>query len=76
MVGLNGQGVEVSSLLLVTKSISLRGSFGASKEELMEVLKLISSAKLVPKLREIPFWDVPKGLEDIKKNKVEGQDRN
>ncbi|KAF4496749.1 NAD-dependent alcohol dehydrogenase [Fusarium agapanthi] len=73
MVGLNGQGVEFSSLLLVTKSISLRGSFGASKEELVEVLKLIGSGKIVPKLTEVPFWDVPKGLEDIKKNKVEGR---
>ncbi|KAJ4313306.1 hypothetical protein N0V84_009483 [Fusarium piperis] len=73
MVGLNGGNLEVSSMLLVTKSIGLKGSFGASKEELMEVLSLIASRKLTPKLAEIPFKDVPKGLEDIKKNKVEGR---
>jgi propanol-preferring alcohol dehydrogenase len=73
MVGLNGGNVEVSSMLLVTKSISLKGSFGAAKEELLEVLNLIASGKLTPKLTEIPFKDVPKGLEDIKKNKAEGR---
>ncbi|KAM0417154.1 hypothetical protein ACHAPT_012862 [Fusarium lateritium] len=73
MVGLNGQNLEVSSMLLVTKSISLRGSFGSAKEELMEVLNLIAFGKITPKLTEIPFTDVPKGLEDIKKNKVEGR---
>ncbi|KAJ3536353.1 hypothetical protein NM208_g6759 [Fusarium decemcellulare] len=73
MVGLNGKNLEVSSMLLVTKSISLKGSFGAAKEELMEVLNLIASGKITPKLTEIPFRDVPKGLEDIKNNKVEGR---
>ncbi|KAH7110688.1 chaperonin 10-like protein [Dactylonectria macrodidyma] len=73
MVGLDGKNTEVSSVMLVTKSISLKGSFGSAKEELMEVLKLIASGKITPKLTEIPFEDVPKGLEDIKQNKVQGR---
>ncbi|KAH8650493.1 chaperonin 10-like protein [Ilyonectria robusta] len=73
MVGLDGKNVEVSSVMLVTKSVSVKGSFGSSKEELVEVLNLIASRKITPKLTEIPFEDVPKGLEAIKKNKVEGR---
>jgi propanol-preferring alcohol dehydrogenase len=73
MVGLDGKNLEVSSVLLVTKSVSLKGSFGSAKEELMEVLSLIASGKISPKLTEIPFEQVSKGLEDIKKNKVDGR---
>ncbi|KAK7417658.1 hypothetical protein QQX98_004479 [Neonectria punicea] len=73
MVGLDGKNLEVSSVMLVTKSVTLKGSFGSAKEELMEVLNLIASGKITPKLTEIPFEDVSKGLEDIRKNKVEGR---
>ncbi|KPM42513.1 hypothetical protein AK830_g4074 [Neonectria ditissima] len=73
MVGLDGKDVQVSSVMLVTKSVNLKGSFGSAKEELMEVLDLIAAGKITPKLTEIPFENVPKGLEDIKKNKVEGR---
>lgn len=73
MVGLDGGNVAIPSILMVTKSISLTGSFGSAKEELVEVLKLIALGKIVPKLTEIPFEQVAEGLQELKGNRIKGR---
>lgn len=47
---------------MISKGAGLRGSIGASLQNLHDVLGLIAEGKLKPTLREIPFEDVEKAL--------------
>ncbi|KAH9987953.1 GroES-like protein [Xylariaceae sp. FL0662B] len=73
LVGLDSENLEIRSIPLVVKSISLKASFGSSKDELQQILDLIAEGKLSPKLTEIPFEDIPKGLEALNEGKVDGR---
>ncbi|KAI5920349.1 GroES-like protein [Camillea tinctor] len=73
VVGLASSTFEIRSSELVVRSITLKGSLGASKTDLLNVLDLISTGKISPKLVEIPFDDVPNGLKALAENKVEGR---
>lgn len=69
-VGLGASSITIPSASLVTRNIELRGSTSASMEELRSVLELISSGALSPNIEEIPFEDIPKGLELLGTNQV------
>ncbi|KAH7052352.1 chaperonin 10-like protein [Macrophomina phaseolina] len=70
VVGLGASSITIPSASLVTRNIELRGSTSASMEELRSVLELISSGALSPNIEEIPFEDIPKGLELLGTNQV------
>ncbi|KZL70012.1 alcohol dehydrogenase [Colletotrichum incanum] len=63
LVGLAAQSVHITTTSLVTQNISLRGSTSASIQEFREVLGLLASGALTPYIEEIPFENVPVGLE-------------
>lgn len=73
LVGLGDAVGEFPIARLVTRGITLKGSIGASKEELVSVLDLIATGKIAPKLQEIPFADVEKGLKSLDGNEVSGR---
>jgi propanol-preferring alcohol dehydrogenase len=58
---------------MVMRRVTLSGSMGASKSDLIEVLELIASKRLTPLTTEIPFLDVPKGLANLSGGKVLGR---
>lgn len=75
-VVLVGLGAPESSILthqLVTKSVQLRGSIGASIDELEAVLTLIADGSLTPVLDEVDFDDVPGALKRLEDGDVRGR---
>ncbi|KAK2033521.1 NAD-dependent alcohol dehydrogenase [Colletotrichum zoysiae] len=73
LVGLAAGNMTISSAKLVTRSISLVGSFGASEADLKDVLELLSKKEIEPELEEIPFADIPAGLKALDKGEVQGR---
>ncbi|KAK7708365.1 hypothetical protein SLS63_013502 [Diaporthe eres] len=63
LVGLAAQKVQITTTSLVTQNVSLKGSTSASIQQFREVLDLLASGSLKPYVEEIPFEDIPKGLE-------------
>ncbi|KAH7409044.1 alcohol dehydrogenase [Cadophora sp. MPI-SDFR-AT-0126] len=62
LVGLGAKECKLSTYDFVAMGVTLKGSVGASKEEVEKVLRLVAEGKLNPFLEEIPFNDVKKGL--------------
>ena len=73
LVGLAAQKVQITTTSLVTQNVSLRGSTSASVQEFREVLDLLASGSLKPYVQEIPFEDIPKGLEMLGRGEVNGR---
>ncbi|OLN86375.1 Alcohol dehydrogenase 2 [Colletotrichum chlorophyti] len=73
VVGLGSAEIAIPSPALVIKSISLIGSLGASRDDLLEVLQLLASGLITPKLKEVPFADIPAGLDALDKGGVQGR---
>lgn len=73
LVGLAAQKVQITTTSLVTQNVSLRGSTGASVQEFREVLDLLASGSLKPYVQEIPFEDIPKGLEMLGRGEAKGR---
>ncbi|TDZ15309.1 alcohol dehydrogenase [Colletotrichum orbiculare MAFF 240422] len=73
LVGLAAQSVSITTTSLVTKNVSLRGSTSASIQEFRDVLGLLAAKALKPVLEEIPFEDVPKGLDRLGEGDVAGR---
>lgn len=67
LVGLSAKKVSLNTYDLVSRGISLKGSAGSSLEELAIVLGLIANGKIIPRLEEIPFSDIAKGLDRLAK---------
>lgn len=73
LVGLAAHKIQITTTSLVTQNVSLRGSTGASIQEFREVLDLLASGSLKPFVQEIPFEEVPKGLEMLGRGEVNGR---
>lgn len=73
LVGLAAEKVQITTTSLVTQNVSLKGSTSASVQEFREVLDLLASGSLKPHVQEIPFEDIPKGLERLGRGEVNGR---
>ncbi|KAF4872000.1 alcohol dehydrogenase [Colletotrichum siamense] len=73
VVGLAASSITVSVTALVTRSISIIGSFGASQDDLRAVFKLLADGKVPLELCEIDFADVPGGLDALNKGCISGR---
>jgi propanol-preferring alcohol dehydrogenase len=73
LVGLGALELRIDSKLLVTRGIEVRGSIGASLDELREVLKLLAEGHIIPILSQIEFSKVAQGLERLERGEVIGR---
>ncbi|WP_331753328.1 zinc-binding dehydrogenase [Streptomyces anthocyanicus] len=73
LVGLGSATTSFSGGNLVRKSVQLRGSYGAGKEELHQVLDLIGQERIQPVVEEIAFSDLNEGLERVARGEVRGR---
>ncbi|GGM23979.1 zinc-dependent alcohol dehydrogenase [Streptomyces fumigatiscleroticus] len=73
LVGLGSRTSSFSSGNLVRKSVELRGSYGADKDELRQVLDLIARGRIEPAVEEIPFAGLNEGLGRIGRGDVRGR---
>ncbi|MGW3464421.1 zinc-binding dehydrogenase [Streptomyces olivaceoviridis] len=73
VVGLGTRTTSFSTGNLVRKSVELRGSYGASKDEYRQVLDFIAQGRIEPVVEEIPFADLGEGLDRIRRGAVRGR---
>ncbi len=73
VVGLGTKTTTFSNGSLIRKSVELRGSYGASKDEYRQVLGFIAEGRITPIMEEIPFADLNKGLDRLRHGKVRGR---
>ncbi|MER7930267.1 zinc-binding dehydrogenase [Streptomyces sp. NPDC096057] len=73
LVGLGTRTTSFANGALVRKSVELRGSYGASKDELRQVLDFIARGRIEPAVEEIPFADLNEGLDRIRRGDVRGR---
>ncbi|WEP00882.1 zinc-binding dehydrogenase (plasmid) [Streptomyces sp. FXJ1.172] len=73
LVGLGTNTTGFSTGSLVRKSVELRGSYGASKDELRQVLDFIARGRIEPVVEEIPFAGLNEGLDRIRRGAVRGR---
>ncbi|KAE8149482.1 chaperonin 10-like protein [Aspergillus avenaceus] len=73
LVGIGATEITLDPRSLVFKNVAVQGSIGASKSELEQVLQCIADGRLIPVLEEVPFADIPRGLERLEKGGVTGR---
>ncbi|MFJ9610075.1 zinc-binding dehydrogenase [Kitasatospora sp. NPDC101176] len=73
VVGLGAKNTTFSHGTLVRKSVELRGSYGASKDEYRQVLGLIAEGRIKPVVEEIAFADLNTGLHRLRHGNVLGR---
>ncbi|ANY22172.1 Zn-dependent alcohol dehydrogenase [Gordonia terrae] len=73
LVGLGVQEATLPTGLLITKNIQLRGSLGASVEELQAVLGLLADGTLEPVVEEVDFRDLESALRRLERGDVRGR---
>lgn len=72
-VGLGENEVNLPLFTLVTRGIELKGSIGASLQDLHCALALIASGDICPVLEGIPFIDLAKGFDRLERGEVNGR---
>ena len=73
LVGMAAKSTTLNTHDMIMRRVTVSGSLGATKGDLDEVLELIASKQLTPLTREIPFLDIPKGLEELHGGRVTGR---
>ncbi|MFF8910829.1 zinc-binding dehydrogenase [Streptomyces olivaceoviridis] len=73
VVGLGTRTTSFATGNLVRKSVELRGSYGAGKDEYRQVLDFIAQGRIEPVVEEIPFADLNEGLDRIRRGAVRGR---
>ncbi|MGW5153586.1 zinc-binding dehydrogenase [Rhodococcus koreensis] len=58
---------------LITNNVALRGSFGASIDDLEAVLDLLAKEELVPAIEEVSFAGIPDALKRLEVGPVRGR---
>jgi propanol-preferring alcohol dehydrogenase len=73
LVGMGVLESTINTRTLITKQLRLLGSIGGTVEDLKGVYDFFATGKMRPQLTTIPFEEIDKGLEKLKKNEVKGR---
>lgn len=73
VVGLGAPEATIPTGSLITKNVQLRGSIGASIDELRQVLGLIADGALTPIVEEVAFDDLESALRRLEQGKAHGR---
>lgn len=73
IVGLGVQEANLPTGLIITKGIALKGSLGATLDELQAVFALLADGSLAPEVEEIPFGDLAAALRRLEQGGVRGR---
>jgi alcohol dehydrogenase, propanol-preferring len=73
IVGMGVLQSTVSTYLMITKQLTLKGSNGGTPEDIEGVYDYFKTGKLKPQLAIISFEEVAEGLERLKKGEVKGR---
>ncbi len=73
IVGMGILQSNINTYLMITKELKLLGSNGGTVEDLKGVYECFATGKMSPQLTTIPFEEIDKGLEKLKKHEVKGR---
>ena len=72
VVGSGVPEVTIDIQPLITNNVALRGSLGASVDDLEAVLDLLAKKELVPVIEEVSFAEIPDALKRLEVGQVRG----
>ncbi|MBR6948587.1 MAG: zinc-binding dehydrogenase [Bacilli bacterium] len=72
LVGMGVSTFELDTMTMITNQVRLLGSIGSIPEDVAGVYEFFMKG-LDPELKSIPFEDIDKGLEQLKKGKIKGR---
>lgn len=73
VVGLGAPEATLPTHALITKNVQIRGSLGASIDELKAVLALIADGSLTPTIEEVGFGDLESAIRRLESGDVQGR---
>lgn len=73
IVGMGILESKINTYLMITKELNFLGSNGGTVEDLKGVYECFATGKMSPQLTTIPFEEIDKGLEMLKKHEVKGR---
>jgi propanol-preferring alcohol dehydrogenase len=73
LVGLGANEVQLPTLPLIQRQISVAGAWGSTRQELTEVLDFIAAGRISSVLEEISLDEVPEGYERLHRGEVPGR---
>ncbi|MDP4156147.1 MAG: zinc-binding dehydrogenase [Bacillota bacterium] len=73
IVGMGILESTVSTYLMITKQLTLKGSNGGTPEDIKGVYDIFKTGKLNPQLSEINFEEIDEGLKKLKSGDVKGR---
>lgn len=73
LVGMGRLESTIDTKSLILNQCNLKGSNGGSKEDIAGIYEFMASGQLTPQLTEIPFDEIPQGLEKLHAGEVQGR---
>ena len=73
IVGMGILESTISTYLMITKQLTVKGSNGGTPEDIKGVYDFFKTGKLQPKFSEIGFEEIAEGLEKLKNKEVKGR---
>ncbi|MEN3345181.1 MAG: alcohol dehydrogenase, propanol-preferring, partial [Arthrobacter sp.] len=73
LVGLGANEVQLTTLPLIQRQLSVAGAWCSSRQELAEVLDLIAAGRISSVLEEISLDEVPEGYARLHRGEVPGR---
>jgi alcohol dehydrogenase, propanol-preferring len=73
LVGLGSSQVQLPTLPLITRQISVAGAWGSTRQELVEVMDFIAAGRISSLMEEISLDEVPAGYERLRQGEVAGR---
>lgn len=73
LVGMGVSKFELDTITMITNQVKLKGSNGGTPEDIAGVYEFFKTGKLNPQLTTIPFEEIDKGLEKLKRGEVKGR---
>lgn len=72
-VGMGRLEATINTRTLITRSITLKGSVGGTKEDIAGVYENMATGRMKPQITTISFDEIPEGLEKLKHGEVIGR---
>lgn len=73
LVGMGKLETTINVTNMITKQATLVGSNGGTKQDIEDIFKLMADGSVNPKITEITFDEIPKGIEMLEQHKVAGR---
>ena len=73
LAGMGNTTLDLNVNDVILKELTIRGSNGGNKKDIASVYDFFQGGNLKPQITTIPFEDIGKGLESLKKGEVSGR---